>query len=82
MRKDFWHYLCNFWFGAVIKKLGAHFAELLEEDLEEIHYPLRVTTKIGNLLCTIDKYFCGTENYAKGKGYILMEYMRRYHPAA
>ena len=66
----------------VIKELGVHLAELLEEDLEEIHYYLRVTTDIGNILCAIEKYFGGTANYAKGKVSMLMEYMRRYHPTA
>ena len=32
-----WYHLRNGWFGAVIKKLGAHLAKFLEEDLEEIH---------------------------------------------
>ena len=57
-------------------------AELLEEDLEEIHYSLRVTTDIGNLLCAIEKYFGENKEYAKGKGYMFMEYMRHYHPTA
>ena len=57
-------------------------AELLEEDLEEIHYSLRVTTNVGDPLRTIEKYFGGTAKYAKGKGSMFMDYMRRYLPKA
>ena len=39
-------------------------------------------TDIGNLICAIEKYFGETENYAKGKGYMFMDYMLRYHPTA
>ena len=76
------HHLFNVRFSAVIKKLYAHLSELLEEDIEEIHYSLPVTTDIGNILCGIEKYFGGTANYAKGKGYMFMDYMCRYHPTA
>ena len=82
MYKELRHHLHNFWFGAVIKKLCAHLDDLLEEDLEDIHYSLRVTTDIGNLLHAIEKYFGGTANYAKGKRYMFMDYMLRYHPTS
>ena len=82
MCKYCWHHLCNVLFGAVIKKRCASLVELLLEDLEEINYSLRVMTEIGNLLHTIEKYFGGNENYDKGKGYMSMEYMCRYHPTA
>ena len=58
MYKDCWHHLRNVWFGAVIKKICAHLADLLEEYLEEIHYSLRVTTDIGNLLSVIGRFMC------------------------
>ena len=57
-------------------------AELLEENIEEIQYSLRVTTGIGNLIFAIEKYFGGTANYSKGKGSMFMDYMRRYHPTS
>ena len=82
MYKECWNHLRNFWFGAVINKLCARLDELLEEDIEEIQYSLRVTTDIGNLLHAIEKYFGGTANYAKEKGYMFMDYMRRYHPTS
>ena len=82
MCKDCWCHLLNVWFGSVIKKLDVQLVELLEEDLEEIHYSLRVTTDIGNLLSAIEKYFGGATNYAKGKGYMLMDYMCLYHPTS
>ena len=66
MFKKCWHPLSNVWFGDVIKKLCAQLDELLEENLEEIHYSLHVTTDIGNILCAIEKYFGGTANDSKG----------------
>ena len=57
-------------------------AELLEEYLKDIHYYLRVTTNIGNLLCVIEEYSGGTAKYAKWKGYMIMDYKCRYHPTA
>ena len=82
MYKDCWHHLCNVWFRDVIKKLCAYLDELLEEDLEKIQYSLRATTDIGNLLRAIEKYFGGTEKYAKGIGSILMDYKCHYQPTA
>ena len=41
-----------------------------------------MTTDIGNLIRAIEKYLGGTANYAKVKGYMFMDYMRRYHPTA
>ena len=82
MYKYCWHHLHNFGFGAVIKKICTHLAEFLEEDLEEIHYSLRVTTDIFNLLRDIEKYCGRTTNYAKGKGSMFMYYMHRYHSTA
>ena len=35
-----------------------------------------------SILRAIEKYFGGTANYAKGKGSLFMDYMRRYHPTA
>ena len=39
-------------------------------------------TDIGNLYRTIEKYFGGTEKYAKGKRSMFMDYMHRYHSTA
>jgi len=55
---------------------------MLDSDLEEIHFTLRVTTDVNNLLCAIEKYFGATANYAKGKGSMFMDYMRCYHSLA
>ena len=40
-------------------------AELLANDLAEIHPILRVTTDIGNLCLAVEKYFGLTVNYVK-----------------
>ena len=39
---------------------------MLDSDLEEIHFTLRVTTDVNNLLRAIDKYFGAAVNYGKG----------------
>lgn len=76
---DCWHHLRNVWFGAVIKKLGENLEEVLGHDLEQIHFSLRVTTDIGNIIRAIEKYFGEQANYTKGKGSMYYDYMRRYH---
>jgi len=74
---DCWYHLQNVWFGAVITDLGSHLADVLNNDLDEIHWSLRVTTDVGRLLRAIERYFSVTVNYAKGKGSIFMAWMRR-----
>ena len=76
---DCWHHLRNVWFGAVIKKLGENLEEVLGHDFEQIHFSLRVTTDIGNIIRAIEKYFGEQANYTKGKGSMYYDYMRRYH---
>ena len=63
------------WFGAVISKLGDHLKSWMESDLEEIHFSLRVTTDVMQLLRAVEKYFGGNANYAKGKGQEFMAWM-------
>ena len=41
-----------------------------------------VTIDVGNILQAMEKYFCETSNYAKGKGSMFLDWMRRYHPTA
>ena len=64
--------------------MGAHLNvnELLEDDLDSIHFTLCVTTDIDNLLRAIEKYFGTTANYAKGKGSMFLDYIRRFHAMA
>ena len=54
----------------------------MKEDLEEIHFTLRITLDVVDLLRAIEKYFGGNANYAKGKGSMFMNWMRRWHPKA
>lgn len=49
----------------------------MKEDLEEIHFTLRITLDVVDLLRAIEKYFGGNANYAKGKGSMFMNWMRR-----
>ena len=66
----------------MIKRLDEYLVDELKEDLKQIHFSLQVSTDISNLLRAIEKYFGGTANYAKGKGSMFMDYMRRCHPTA
>ena len=52
----------------MITELGAHLADVMDDDLDQIHFTLQVTTDVGDILCAIEKYFGITANYAKGKG--------------
>jgi hypothetical protein len=54
----------------------------MSDDLEEIHFTLRITLDVVDLLRAIEKYFGGNANYAKGKGSMFMNWMQRWHPTA
>ena len=54
----------------------------MQDDLDKIHHTLRITTDITQILRAVEKYFGGEANYAKGKGAMYMDWMRRYHPGA
>ena len=54
----------------------------MKEDLEEIHFTLRITLDVVDLLRAIEKYFGGNANYAKGKGSMFMNWMGTWHPKA
>ena len=77
-----WHHLRNVWFGRSTLELGQYLENVLKDDMEKIHYSLRITTDVVGLLRAIEKYFGGTANYAKGKGLLFMDWMRRFHPTA
>ena len=50
--------------------------------MKQIHFSLCITTKIINLLRSVEIYFGGNANYAKGKGDEFMNWMNCYHPMA
>ena len=79
---DCWQHLRIVWFGAVIKNLGKHLQDWMKTDLDQIHFSLRITTNIINLLRAVERYFGGNANYTKGKGAEFMNCMNRYHPTA
>ena len=49
----------------------------MKTDMEQIHLSLRINTSIINLLGAVEINFGGNANYAKGKGYELMNWMNR-----
>ena len=66
----------------MIERLGQHLKTWMISDIEEIHYSLRITTDVIQLLRAVEKYFGGNANYAKGKGSMFENWMKRYHPVA
>ena len=52
----------------MITELGGHLRGVLDDDLDQIHFTLRVTNDVGDILCAVEKHFGITANYAKGKG--------------
>ena len=69
---DCWQHLRNVWFGAVTTKLGDHLQDWMNTDMEHTPFSLRITTDIINILRSVERYFGGNANYAKGKGAELM----------
>ena len=66
----------------MIDRLDKYLTDELRADLDEIHFSLRVGTEITDILRAMEKYFGLTANYAKGKGLMFHDYMKRYHPLA
>ena len=54
----------------------------MKTDLEQIHFHLRITTKIINVLSSVERYFGGNTKYSQGKGDEFMNWMNRFHPLA
>ena len=52
----------------------------MKTDLEQIHFSLRITTNIFNILHAVEMYFGGNANYAKGKCSEFMNWINCYHP--
>ena len=78
---DYWHQLRNIWFGAAIGQLSKFLDGVLQKDLEKIPLIYRVGSKtnITELLCSIEKEFALTANYAKGYGSMFKKWMLTYH---
>ena len=57
-----WQHLRNVWFGNVITKLDEHLQDWMKTNLEQIHFSLRITTNIINILRAVESYFGGSAN--------------------
>ena len=77
---DCWHHLRNTWIGNTVKVLSGHLTDVLSEDLEQIPTMYRVTIDISSLMIATEKYFGTQANYVKGKGSIVLWWIRTYHP--
>ena len=71
LEADCWHHLRNVWLKEVVKRLGELLSDALKEDLEAIHFTLRVTTDVNNLLMASEKYFGLQANYVKVRSYAI-----------
>ena len=63
----------------MITDLGLYLGDVLGDDIDDIHYSFHVTTDVNALLRATEKYFAVTANYAKGKGFMFMDWMLRCH---
>ena len=66
----------------MILRLGGVLKNVMHLDLDAIHFSLRVSTDVIDLLRAIEKYFGLVANYAKGKGKQFMVWMKKKHPGA
>ena len=66
----------------MIERLGQQLKDWMRSDLDEIHFSLRITLDVIDLLRAVEKYFGGNANYAKGKGSMFMNWMETWHPEA
>jgi hypothetical protein len=76
LENDCWNHLQNVWFGAVVKEPSSHLGKELQNDLNEIHQILRVTTDPNAIFWAIEKILGETANYTKGSGSKYYDYMR------
>ncbi len=80
LANDCWNHLQNVWFCAIVNELSSYLGEVLQNDLNEIHPILRVTTDPNAIFWAIEKVFGETANYAKRSGSMYYDYMRTYNP--
>jgi hypothetical protein len=80
LENDCWNHLHSVWFGAIVNEFSSHLGEVLQNDLNEIHPILRVTTDPNAIFQAIEKVFGETANYAKESGSMYYDYMRTYNP--
>ena len=57
LENDCWNHLRNVWFGAVVKELSSHLDQVLQNDLNEIHPMLRVTTDLNSIFRAIEFFW-------------------------
>ncbi len=74
------HHLHNTWFEAIENYKARKLTEYLRLDLESIPSHLRVSCKISNLLCQVDKEYSFTANYFKGNGNEYADWKERLCP--
>jgi hypothetical protein len=74
------HHLRNTWFEAIENYKARKLSEYLQLDLESIPLHLRVSCKISDLLCQVDKEYSFTANYFKGNGNKYADWKERFRP--
>ena len=76
------HHLRNTWFEAVKNYLSHKLTDCLQHDLELVPSHLRVSRKISDLLCQVDKEYSFTANYFKGSGNEYADWKEHCRPGA
>jgi hypothetical protein len=74
------NHLRNMWFEAIENNLLMMITKFLRHDLESIPSHLRVSCKIGDLLCQVDKEFSFTANCFKGSSDAYSDWKERFCP--
>jgi len=74
------NHLRNTWFEAIENYLLRKITDHLKNDLEIIPSHLRVSCKISDLLCQVDKEYSFTANYFKGSGDDYADWKEQYRP--
>jgi hypothetical protein len=73
-------HLRNTWFKALENFLSRKLTDYLRHDFESIPLYLRISCKIGDLLCQVDKEYSFTANYFKGSGNEYADWKKHFHP--
>jgi hypothetical protein len=74
------NHLPNTWFEAIENYLSRKITDYLKNDLEIIPSHLRVSCKISDLLCQVDKEYSFTANYFKGSSDDYADWKEQYCP--
>jgi len=82
MVMDCHHHMWNILIKACMIRLSMYLSKLMENNLSEIDWRLRVTTMFGAVLRAVDKEFSLPANYPTGHGDMVKHWLLKFHPGA